>query len=440
MAARPGCSIPRLLFVGLQAALLLVLPAAGRAGPYLEGGLGFSYARALTLDRNGAHMEFDRGRFQRSAALGWRFRAPYRLELEYLQSDNAPEILFSAAAGVEADSDRRDEFSLRGVVLNGLRELHIGPAWRGYVGAGIGVARSTLHFSEIEVPGLNLPRLDVVNDEHSGVVVQAIAGMDVPLTRRLRLAADYRFRLAPNVDLRDAQGASLEFDHGIHSAWLRLRYSRGDAPGVARAMPTGRRHGYFALRSGGSFTQDVGFNNDVTLDALHPSGVIGMAYGWQLRPRWQLELEAGTRRNRVEVVDFGPEIGEDAADGHFTTRQLLVNAAFLMRPGRAVRPLLGVGVGLVDARLAVSTMGFCRNFRCGELQSEPFVRRSRDQALAVQLRFGVQASLTPRWSVGAELRYLGTDTLRYRRADGSPVRGQALHKAAVLGLRYRLGS
>ena len=50
-----------------------------------------------------------------------------------------------------------------------------------------------------------------------------------------------------------------------------------------------------------------------------------------------------------EIIDFNPEFGEDRATGQVRGESLMLNAVYRFVPGRAIRPYLGGGAGVVRA-------------------------------------------------------------------------------------------
>jgi opacity protein-like surface antigen len=170
---------------------------------YVSVGIGWDYADRVTFESNGALLELDQSQSQPAVALGTKLGAGWRVELDWALRENTPEILYSASASVEINSDKRDLIEARSLMVNVLRDIPIGIAWRPYFGAGIGVAKLDYHLSEIEVNMLALQglRRDVVNDESTTLAFQLIAGFTVPITGRLDLAADYRYWQAPSPNL-----------------------------------------------------------------------------------------------------------------------------------------------------------------------------------------------------------------------------------------------
>ena len=443
-AATALCGIVLGLF-----ALALQAVARADAGWYVDAALGWDYARSLTLDSNDARMDFDRGVYQYAGSIGRYLAEDWRLEVEHAFLENAPEILYSVPAMLELDSDRFDDVTVRTLMINLARDFRLGEAWQPYLGIGAGLAHVDLRFSEISVNGafIQRPRRDIINDDTLTFAVQALAGFRVPLTRRLDAAADFRFWHAPSVDLREVSGAPLDTPHTVQSLWLRLRYhfAPREAPREAHRFNAQRTEAarsdwYLSARAGGGFASDMGTEDVLTIDAFAPGAVSALAVGRHWR-RLRIELEAAARRNDIEVIEFGPDVGEDAASG--TTRTVSLMGNLLYSPVRFAGfvPYVGLGAGALRMRFDdTQVFGFCSAFVCSSEERREVFLDDRARAFAWQVLAGVEVALSRRLSFTADYRFLSTRQLRTRRPDGTPFRGEARHDAVLIGLRYRLGA
>lgn len=114
---------------------------------------------------------------------------------------------------------------------------------------------------------------------------------------------------------------------------------------------------------------------------------LGAAVGYAIRPNLAVELEYAYR-----AADIKGSFYENA-----TSNAVMVNAVYRfnpMGPNDALRPYLGGGLGWAD--LDISSQGF------GTFK--------RDDAFAYQLIGGVAYTLTPDWSLLAEMRWFSTDS------------------------------
>jgi opacity protein-like surface antigen len=421
---------------------LLVAPAAAEFPRdwYVSAGVGWDYGDRVTFESNGALLEIDRGTYRPTAAIGVKIGDDWRVELDGTAYQNTPEILYSASAGVEIDPDGRDLLRAKSLMVNVLRDIPIGIAWRPYIGAGLGVANVDYHLSEIEfnAPFHQQPRRDIVNDKSTTLAFQLIAGFTVPITRRFDLAADYRYWQAPSPDLQDVNGADLNIDHTVHSAWLHLRYHAPNA-GVFKAPPPRRkpqRGFYFETTIGGGFSEDADINNTrIGLDAFDLGPVATAALGYNWRKRWRLELEGQYRRNEVEVIDFRPAQGEDPSEGQVKNYALMANIIYQFAPGSSVRPFIGLGVGIVHASFDIDVFGICERFVCGPERQAKLIDDD-DNANAAQVMAGVDVAISERVTFTADYRYWVTSDFKMQQPDGAPFDTKLRNTSVTVGVRY----
>ncbi|MEQ8860554.1 MAG: outer membrane beta-barrel protein [Pseudomonadales bacterium] len=412
---------------------------------YASLGIGWSYAETLELDASDATMDFDRGTNQLVVALGRRLSDDWRVELDYTRLDRSPELLYSSSAGIEVDTDDRDSVRASSLMLNVVRDLRVGHAWRPYVGLGAGRGRFDVHFSELEINGpfFQRPRRDIIDDGDSGLAWQLIAGVTVPLTQRLELAADFRYWQMPDVDLTEASGADVDADHTVRSAWLQLRYHGGHAGFYAAPAPRQAfEKGWYAIANlGGGFAQDEEIKETaLVIDAFDLGTTATVGVGYHLRPRWRVELEASYWENGVEVMEFSKDIGEDSASGNVESYSLMLNIVHQFNPGSAVRPFVGLGGGLIRSSYDIRTAGFCRNFACDPVEQRALLVDDHGTASAAQAMVGVDVAITDRLHFSAAYRQLITGVTDMNQADGTPFDSDRRYITSVTaGLRYRLG-
>jgi len=420
---------------------------------YVESGVAWDYPESINLDSSDASIDLDSGVYDFSGSLGMRMSNDWRVELGWQNFRNTPEILFGSQAELELDSDELDFLKTNSLMVSALRDFKVGRALRPYVGVGAGLATVDLRFSEASVNGLFVqrPRRDVVNDKDTAFAFQLIAGITVPVTSWLDLAADYRYLKAPSVDLSEVDGSDLSFGHGVQSAWLRVRLHAPDADRVALlksertsgrnagvSEKSGRESGfYYVLSGGGGFSEDMGIEDELTIDAFDPGPTLAVALGYHLSPRIRFELEGGYRQNRVEVIELGPDIGEDAASGDVRAYSLMANAFYVFKPDALIRPFVGVGGGVVRANFDIEVFGFCANLVCGPERREQFVDAS-DSAAALQLMAGAEVIISSRLKFTADYRYLTTKLMSVGRPNGDVFRGNMRNTSVVMGLRFSL--
>ena len=107
-------------------------------------------------------------------------------------------------------------------MLNGLLDFGPDDGLQGYVGGGIGVARTSY---EVSVNPTAAPSLD---DSDSGLAWQALAGVRAPLTDNVDVGLRYRYFNAEGVELVDLAGNSLEDTFTSHSLMGTLSYNFGE--------------------------------------------------------------------------------------------------------------------------------------------------------------------------------------------------------------------
>ena len=357
---------------------------------YVSLGAGWDHAKRETFE-DGSLLEIDRRGWRPSAALGAKFADNWRVELNGSIQENTPEVLYLPSASIEVDPDYRDIMRAKSVMANVIRDIPIGIAWRPYVGAGIGY--TDLDYVVSQQQRGNAPRVFSVDDSASGMAFQLITGFTVPITRRLDFAADYRYYKMPSPNLEDVNGADLDIDHTVHSAWVHLRYHAPNAGPFASPPPRRQwtRGLYFELGIGGGFPEDSdvevpGRDDVINLDAYDMGPTVTAALGYNLG-RLRFEIEAEFRRNEVELVDFRLPRGEDPSDGRVKTRSLMANVIYQFLPGRSVRPFVGVGWGLVHGKFDVDVFGVCEFGVCGPEFSEEHIH-DKDTTTGVQVLLG----------------------------------------------------
>lgn len=412
---------------------------------YASLGLGWSYAETLKIEAIDAEMDLDRGTDQLSGALGRRLSDQWRLELGYQQFDRSPELLYSSSAAIEIDTDERDRVSASSLTLNLIRDVRIGRAWRPYLGAGIGTGHVKVHYSEPEIylNGFRQARHDIIDDDNSGMAWQVIAGVTIPLTRRLELATDFRFWKMPDVHLEDVDGTGFDTAHSVRSAWLHLRYHGPDAgvfDGPPPRQPPGRGW-YLTANAGGGFAQDEDIEGqDLVIDAFALGPAASAGIGYHLGPRWRIELEASYWENGVEVMEFDKQIGEDSASGKVESASVMLNVLHQFAPGSSVRPFVGLGGGWVRSSYQIDTAGFCRNFVCTPVEQRLTLVDDHGTAVAAQAMFGVDVAINDRWHFTIAYRQLLTGSSSMERLDGAAFDIDKRFVSSVQGgFRYDLG-
>jgi opacity protein-like surface antigen len=265
----------------------------------------------------------------------------------------------------------------------------------------------------------------------------------VPLTRRLELAADFRYWHMPDVELQDVSGAAVDTEHSLRSAWLHLRYN-GATAGVYDAPPPRQafeRGWYLTTNLGGAFPQDEEIQDTtLVIDAFELGTTFSVAAGYRLHPRWRVELEAGYVDNTVEVMEFSKDFGEDSASGSVESYSLLMNVVYQFAPGSSVQPFVGLGGGWLRSSYDISTAGFCRNFICDPVEQRAPLIDDEGTTTAAQAMVGVDVAINDRWSFTAAFRQLISRSIDMHQSDGTPFDIRRRWVSSVTaGFSYSLG-
>ena len=112
------------------------------------------------------------------------------------------------------------EVKVRGASLNVIYDLI--PDWKLNPYAGLGIGYADVDYDIRLWNGSDYEPW--VEDSHQGMSVQALLGLGIRLTARAELSANYRYWLAPSIELTDPTGAVIETEHATHLLMLGLRY------------------------------------------------------------------------------------------------------------------------------------------------------------------------------------------------------------------------
>lgn len=110
-------------------------------------------------------------------------------------------------------------------MANGLLDFGDEDGFQGYVGGGVGIART--NFDCIRVSG---PAPINTSDSDSGFAWQLVAGVRYPLSRNFDVGVKYRFFNQDEVDVNSFYSTSESTDIRSHSALVTLTYNFGSPP------------------------------------------------------------------------------------------------------------------------------------------------------------------------------------------------------------------
>ena len=150
----------------------------------------------------------------------------FRLETEVsYRAARADDVVSSGARFNDAGGGAR----ALSFMLNGMFDFGPDDGLQGYVGGGVGVARTKVR---------SITRTDWLNDSDTGFAWQAIAGIRTPISRNADIGLRYRFFNHSNVDLIDAAGRDAETRFRSHSLMATLNFNFGEpAPPPAPPEP-----------------------------------------------------------------------------------------------------------------------------------------------------------------------------------------------------------
>ena len=134
-----------------------------------------------------------------------------------LPADAGGSPALSGAGAFPADG----EANVLSFMLNGLFDFGDDDGLQGFVGGGIGVARTDIEAT------IDASSAGVVDDSDSGLAWQALAGVRAPLTDNIDVGLRYRFFNAENVEIVDTAGRDMETRFRSHSILGTLTFNFG---------------------------------------------------------------------------------------------------------------------------------------------------------------------------------------------------------------------
>jgi opacity protein-like surface antigen len=209
---------------------------------YVGVGLGVMLVEDMLLDiRNvsdAGTLNYDTG-YDAEGVVGYDFGG-FRAEVEVGYRSAAAESIAVTAPGIPSSANGTGTFTgtrptngdvnVLSFMLNGLLDFGDDDGLQGFVGGGVGVARTDVS-SVFAGPWLN--------DSDTGFAWQAIAGVRAPLSNSWDVGLKYRFFNADNVGLIDQRGFDVDSRFRSHSLLGTLTYNFGGpaAPAPAAPMP-----------------------------------------------------------------------------------------------------------------------------------------------------------------------------------------------------------
>ena len=225
------------------ASTALASPAMARDDSWYVGvGLGVMLVEDLSLDIRGVDnagtLNHDSG-YDADGVVGYDFGG-FRAEVEVGYRSAAAESISVSAPGIPLLANGTGTFTgtrptngdvnVLSFMLNGMVDFGDDDGLQGFVGGGIGVARTDVK-SVFAGPWLN--------DSDTGLAWQAIAGVRAPISDNWDVGLKYRYFNADAVDLIDQRGFDVSSRFRSHSLLGTLTYNFGGpaAPSPAPAEP-----------------------------------------------------------------------------------------------------------------------------------------------------------------------------------------------------------
>lgn len=422
--ASPACtSSTRCWQVIVSMCLLSAAVSAAAAEFYGSVGLGWNYAEPLSIPDARARIDYDFGLPAGSLALGLE-SGPWRFEIETSHQENEPEILYFRGTDPAFDSQESDQLTATSVLLNAYRTFQVGAGFRPYIGAGLGPAHLDLKFRDDATDEA------IIDDDAWAVAVQASAGVDIPITRKLALGLDYRYWYAPDFSLTDSAGDSHDLSQGMHSGWLRARYRFGEGGNPIAGHPAPALTGFFLIGTlGGGWPVDEDLSGtSIQLDAYDIGSMASVGVGYALRPRWHLALELARRQNDMQIIDYGHFAGERRTEGDVRADSLTLNLSYRLRPGLAVTPYLGIGAG-----------GHRTRYEVTDASAGTEIIRDTSSGFLFQWWLGFDFAINEHWSTSADYRMWIGDSSSFELSDGTSVSARHVVHSMTFGIRYAFG-
>ena len=215
------------------ASTALATPAFAKKDSWYVGvGAGVMLVEDLDLDINGSNgaatIDHDTG-YDLEGVVGYDFGG-FRAEVEVAYRLAAAEGITASAPGIPAsvngagaatgNFDTNGEVNALSFMLNGLLDFGDDDGLQGFVGGGVGVARTDV---------TNVFAGPWLDDSDTGFAWQAIAGVRAPLSDSWDVGLKYRFFNADSVGLVDQRGFDVDTRFRSHSLLGTLTYNFGGA-------------------------------------------------------------------------------------------------------------------------------------------------------------------------------------------------------------------
>ncbi len=402
-------------------------PSNGATGNWYGAvGLGWNFADNMSFGDSG-RLEFDFGLPMTVLTAGRRLPGNWNLEFDFSYRSNDVEIFYPSNADAGVQTHPGDYLLALSGQLSLIREFRREKALRPYLGAGLGLTHLDLTIRDYDFRGSEL----LLDDQDFSWAWQVLAGFSVPMGKKWELGLDYRFWQAPSASFTDVGGESFDVSHSVHSGTLHLRYLFGPQRELTQPSSPAQGAGWYASANLGlAYAVDTEIEDSIeNFDAFKVGPAASLAVGYDTARRWRWELELARRENDVEIIDFNPFIGQFGSTGRVIAGSVMANGLYRFRPDKAVRPVIGFGLGASFTDYEVTVLdGPAEGLYLDDKASGP----------AFQAILGLDYALSEKVTLTIDYRSWITWDLKLRRPDGEPLETWHWTNTMSLGARYSL--
>jgi len=170
------------------------------------------------------------------------------------------------------------------------------------------------------------------------------------------------------------------------------------APAMAEELRSGNT--YLRLSGGALVMDDIkmsggGLTGELSFDT---GWVVSGAIGYNLSPQFAVEAELTYLTADFDTASVAG-VGSAPVDGDLSSFLTMVNANFHPMAGGSFDPYIGAGIGMAFSEVSIDSVG-----------GAPLNRSADSEDLALQANAGFDMNLGNGKKVGAQYRYIWTDT------------------------------
>jgi opacity protein-like surface antigen len=161
--------------------------------------------------------------------------------------------------------------------------------------------------------------------------------------------------------------------------------------------------------------------------AFSPGWLTGAALGYRFDDRWSADVEFTYRTNDIDELSASGAGGLAAREGDFASAALMVNGRYHFESEGALRPFVGLGLGVIEEIDIDLELGGAEN-------------SYSDSGFGIQAMLGLDYQFADSWSLSGELRYFRAfdfEGTGEGLSAGGTARADYDHLGLLLGLTYR---